>query len=307
MISNSMHTAASGLIAQRSIVDTISRNIANASTAGYKRVDTTTQDLGAPFLGVATQSHADNQPWVDRNLKSATQELGAAVATQSGQEQAANILSMSDVGAAYSAFSAASMNMQQFPTSPQYQQEFSSATTRLNTAINNTQTQVADMQRSYQNRAALSQVELDSLKSELSKISSRGIDDTNSTTVEQLRALTSQLRSDITSAAGADIFADPTTPADYQAVNNSNQVTGFPDQLGALITQVGAAAGVGIIDVKDSTSKYNAASDAWQKTYGVDIESETVKLLQAQRLYEANAKVLQASDTMLGTLFNAIG
>jgi flagellar hook-associated protein FlgK len=39
----------------------------------------------------------------------------------------------------------------------------------------------------------------------------------------------------------------------------------------------------------------------------VDISQETIKLLQSQRLYEANAKVLAASDSMIGTLLNVMG
>ena len=336
MISNSMSTAASGLMAQRDIVDAIGRNIANAATPGYRRVDVTTQDLGQPFSGVTTQKQTNNQPWVEQNLARSTQELGAVVAQQSGQDQAAGIISNSDVGAAFSAFSTASMNMQQFPASPQYQQEFSAATKRLDSAVESTQSQIVDLQRNYQTRSNLSQIELDSLKSELSKISSRGIDDTNSTMVEQLKqqiasltgtvagynqvinsitppllkqfkALTGQLREDIVQAAGTDIATAATADIDFQAINNSERVREFSDQFGALITRVGADAAMGLIELRDSTNKYNAASDEWQQAYGVDIAAETVKLLQAQRLYEANARVLQASDSMLGVLLNAVG
>jgi flagellar hook-associated protein 1 len=41
-----------------------------------------------------------------------------------------------------------------------------------------------------------------------------------------------------------------------------------------------------------------------QDTYGVDLEQELVKMMEYQRVYEANAKVIQTIDSMLGTLIN---
>ena len=72
-------------------------------------------------------------------------------------------------------------------------------------------------------------------------------------------------------------------------------------------TLIGSVSNKAMLDNKWSQNNFDQASKDYNSIYGVDLEKETVKLLEAQRLYEANSKVLQASDGMIGTLLDIMG
>lgn len=338
MISKSMTIGTSGLLAQKKLVDTISQNIANADVQGYKRQDAYTRSEATG--GVTVSVSAQDQPWVDRNLKDASQDLAYQTAVKEGLEAVDSAMSSSSVEDSYNAFLTASKNVQANPSSPQYLAEFNEAGKTFNSTTENATSSLTNVQRFYQNKISLSQIELDSLKQQLTEISKNGISDANSSDVQFIKQRittlsgsisgytevinsimppllntfkqnVSTVKNAVNESSGATMFSGDTwieqTSVNAQAINNDSRTTQFIDNLGALKTTVGSKVNAAVLGVGDATSKYNAANKQYQDAYGVDLEQETLKLLQAQRLYEANAKVIQAADSMLGTLLNAIG
>ncbi|CAB4129763.1 Flagellar basal-body/hook protein, C-terminal domain containing protein [uncultured Caudovirales phage] len=341
MISNSMSTAASGLFAQRSVVDTISKNIANVNSEGYKRLNATTQEIDGG-AGVTVTISQEDQPWVDRNLQNSSMDLASSVSVKDSIDRMDNLMFNSNVETSYSSFLTAAKNLQSFPESKQFLQEFNSAGSNLNDAINQTATGFVDLRNTIQNRVDLQQVQLDALKQQLTQISSQGAinnDNANQVSMIQQRiasltgsvtgynrflnsimppitkdftAITTDLKNTI-NAAGGQVMFDLTggwnnqTSVDNNSVVNNQKVLDFPDEIGRMKTLIGSVANKAILDNKWSQNNFDQASKDYNNIYGVDLEKETVKLLDAQRLYEANSKVLQASDGMIGTLLDIMG
>ena len=341
MISQAMSTAASGLFAQRTVVDTISKNIANVNSVGYKRLDASTTAIGNN-AGVAVKVTQEDQPWVDANLRSASSALSADVAVKDGVDRLDNLTFNSNVEPAYSAFLSSAKNLQSFPESKQFLQEFNSAGETLNSAINQTATGFGDLKKTIKNNVDLQQVQLDSLKQQLTQISSQGV--INNDNANQVNAIQQQIASLTGSVAGYNRFLNSIMPPitkDYTAITtdlkntinaaggqvmfdlaggwnnqtsvnnnsvvNNQRVLDFPDEFGRLKTLIGSTANASLLDRRWSQNNFDQASRDYDVIYGVDLENETVKLLDAQRLYEANAKVLQAADGMIGTLLNVVG
>ncbi len=335
-----MSTAASGLFAQRDVIDAISKNVANVNSEGYKRLETSTQaiDGGSNVQAVIRTNTA---PWVDNNLRIRGQELSTDVAVKDGVDRVDNLIMNSNVERAFSDFQTASKNLQAFPESKQYLQEFNSAGYGLNAAINQTANSFAELQAGVKQRMDLDQMRLDGLKQQLIQISSKGVvnsDNANQVSMIQQQiasltgsvegynrflnsivpplikdytTITGDLKDKINAAAGENLFVDGkwvnATAVKNIDINNDPKVLEFPDEVGRMKTLIGSLGNKSILDTKFSQNNFDQASRDFNREYGVDLEQQTVKLLQAQRLYEANAKVLQASDGMIGTLLNAIG
>ena len=154
MISNSMSTAASGLFAQRTIVDTISKNIANVNSEGYKRLNAQTYDIDNGS-GVRVEVSQEDQPWVDRNLRNSNMELSLNISVKDGIDRLDNLVFNSNVEETYSSFLNAAKNLQTFPESKQFLQEFNSAGSALNDAINQTAYGFTNLRNTLQNKIDL--------------------------------------------------------------------------------------------------------------------------------------------------------
>ena len=340
MISNSLSTAASGLFAQRDIVDAISKNIANAESRDYKRLETSTTSMDGG-RGVRAVVRENTAPWADAALKLRSAELSSDVSVKSGVEDLDNLIMNSNVESAFDAFQTASKNLQSFPESPQHLQEFNSAGYGLNAAMNQTARGFEDLQRGVKNKLDLDQMRLDGLRKQLSEISSRGVvnsDNANQVSMIQQQiasltgsvggynrllssivpslqkdytGITGDLRDKINEAAGEALFVAgewrDATAVKTIKINNDPAIIEFPDAVGRMKTLIGSTGNQALLDTKFSQNNFDQASRDYNQEYGVDLETETVKLLQAQRLYEANSRVVGASDRMIGTLLDMMG
>jgi flagellar hook-associated protein FlgK len=340
VISNSMSTAASGLFAQRDIIDAISKNVANVNSEGYKRLETSTQSIDGGS-NVQAVIRTNTAPWADNNLRIRGQELSADVAIKDGADRLDNLIMNSNVERAFSDFQTASKNLQAFPESKQYLQEFNSAGYGLNAAINQTANSFAELQSGVKQRMDLDQMRLDGLKAQLTEITSKGVvnsDNANQVSMIQQQiasltgsvqgynrflnsivpplikdytAITGDLKDKINAAAGENLFVDGkwvnATAVKNIDINNDPKVLEFPDEVGRMKTLIGSIGNKSLLDTKFSQNNFDQASKDFNTEYGVDLERETVKLLEAQRLYEANSRVVAASDRMIGTLLDIMG
>lgn len=105
------------------------------------------------------------------------------------------------------------------------------------------------------------------------------------------------------SLSGGD-FAYTSAPVAVGTANNVLNVKPLDSGIGTL-------AGTAALDAESAsnTADYQNTllenqKNAWQAQYGVDVDQETLKMKEAQRAYEANAKVIATADSMLGTLLS---
>ena len=340
MYPTSSRIAASGLFAHQSNLDTISRNIANKDVEGYKRLNSSFQTVPNNG-GVVHSASANDYPWVDRNLAEKSAELSRSTAIKEGMESLDNLIMNNAVEEAYSNFLNASKNLQAFPESQQYIQEFNSAGETLNGSINQTQEGFADIQRKVKNKIDLNKIELDSLKSQLTQISSKGVNESNSNDVQLLQqriasltgsvagynefinnispplvykfqGITKRLKEDVNNAGGQTMFSSDgkwnrQTLVNNDAINNTGSIIDFENAVGTLKTEIGALSNRALLDTRFQTNQHSQAMAEYDQAYGVNLEREIVNMMNAQRMYEANARVLKASDNMIGSLLNAIG
>jgi flagellar hook-associated protein FlgK len=336
----SSRIAVSGLFAQQNNLDTIAKNIANKDVEGYKRLNPSFKTM-PNNSGVEYSASANNYPWIDKNLSEKNAELSRVISVKDAVSEVDNLVMNNNVEETYSNFLNASKNLQSFPESQQHLQEFNSVGRALNDSIEQTRNAFNQIQRRTQNRIDLGKIELDSLKNQLSEISSKGINETNSNDVQLLQqriasltgsvagynefinniippltykfeGITKKLKDDINSMGGDAMFGAggnwrDQTGVNNLAINNSESIIDFRDTFGAFKTEVGALSNKSLLDTRFATNQQSQAVGEYDRAYEVNLESEIVNMMNAQRMYEANARVLKVGDNMIGSLLNAIG
>jgi flagellar hook-associated protein FlgK len=340
MYPTALNVAASGLIAQQNNLDTISKNIANKDVEGYKRLNHTFSTIPNNG-GVQYTASSNNYPWVDNNLAEKSTELSRQLSLQDGAESLDNLFMNNNVEEAYSSFMNASKNLQMFPESKQYLEEFNSTGKFLNDSINQMSEGLNGVQRNVKNKIELNKIELDSLKSQLTQISSRGINESNMNNVQLLQQRIAKLTGSISgynefinnivppitynykkatggllekiNESGKSVmfanneWVDQVAAVDNVAINNESRLINFGDEFGRMKVDVGVNSNTLLLGTKFARNQWEQAISDYDKAYGVNLEQEVVNMMQAQRMYEANTKVLKTADNMIGSLLNAIG
>lgn len=340
MISNSMNTAASGLMAQRRLIDTISQNIANADNPNYRRQDATVESVGSNSNGVRVSVATQDQPWLDRQLTRTTTELDRSQSVREIMDSVDSAVSRSGIDSTYSDFVNAARDLQQFPQDAVRLQNFNSAGTAFNSAINRTQSDLNDVAVGMQHKIKINQIELDGLKEQLSKIAVNGITNDNSGEVQKIQqrianltgtisgytevmnsimpplmakftVVTDAVKTNINTAGGVTMFQNgewrDQTQVRAGTIGNTSAVIDFGQQYASVKTLIGSVTSRARLEEQYAVQDREAAASQYADAYGVDLNTETIKLLQSQRLYEANARVLAASDRMIGTLLDIMG
>lgn len=335
----STRIAASGLFAQQSHIETISKNIANKDVEGYKRLNpdfSTVRYNG----GVSFTSSTGSYPWVDRNFAMKSADLARTTAANDGLKAVDNLISNINVEEAYNDFLTATKNLQTSPQSAIHLQELNSAGKSLGESISQAKAGLANLQRNIKNKTDLSRVQLDGYNNQLEKMLSAGVDETNANDVQLLRqkittlngelagykefttntlpalaskfsTITTALQTNINTSGKVQAFVDDQwgdqTSIDAFAINNNDAITNFKEDIGALKTQIGALTEQSNLDVAYETNQFAQATKEYDNVYGVNLEQETLNMLNAQKMFEANLKVIQTSDRMIGSLLDAIG
>ena len=74
--------------------------------------------------------------------------------------------------------------------------------------------------------------------------------------------------------------------------------------VGALATQAANQASLAKIVTAGNNSSLGATEAKQQRAEGVNVDAQTIEMINAQKAYQANAKLIQIADSMLGTLIN---
>jgi flagellar hook-associated protein FlgK len=80
----------------------------------------------------------------------------------------------------------------------------------------------------------------------------------------------------------------------------------FTGIIGSMKTDVGVLMVNADAKVKSSTSYMDTIKKSYDKTFGVDMVEESVKMMQMQQLYQANAMAIKVQDNLFQTTINLI-
>lgn len=335
-----INVAESGLRAQNQVLETAAKNIANADVPGYKRQETRLSEV-VNNGGVLGEVYTNSYPWVDKQMAFSSNELAQTSAVQESLDRYNSIISQGNVQQMYADFMDASARLGSFPESKQLQEDFNARGETLANGFKQFENALSELNQTTKNKIDLNQMQLDSLKNQLTQISSRGINQSNQGDVQfiqqQIATITGTIsgynefinnisppltykfneaidsvKKQTNEAATAPVFASDGRWAggsspDALAIANSEKLSQFKENFGAAQTAAGVATNTALLNTKFYTNQFDAASKDWNAAYGVNLERETVKIINAQRMYEANAKVIRAGDSMIGSLLNAIG
>jgi flagellar hook-associated protein FlgK len=339
MLSISSNTALTGINMTKKVIDMASNNISNADTVGYRKLTNNNYEL-APQSGsgggVDTFISRASDPIVDANLTRARYKLAEESALKEGTDAANIVATNTNVDGAYSALMNATKDLQLDPTNTALQSVFDAAGQDFSKAITLTQTGFTDIKASLSQKTALAQIELQGLQRKLTDLSASGSDGayveanyikdqittlqgtlsgyskamTQAVPVTQASFLsaTNAVTTDINTKAGS-ILINPDNTWNSNVFGNTNalansQISTFADAIGTAKAIAGSNANTSVLGVRYATADFTSASSAFDKTYGVDMASELMKLKQYQNLYDANMQVFAASNQMLGTLLN---
>lgn len=341
MLSIASNTALSGISMTKRVIDATSNNIANADTAGYRKLQNDNYEL-APMAGsgsgVDTFISRASDPSVDANLTRSRFKLAEETALQEGTNAANTVASNTNIDGAYAALMNATKDLQLDPTNTALQSVFDAAGQDFTKAMGITQQGFADIKTTLQQKSALANVELQGLQRKLTDLSASGSDGayveanyikSQITTLQgtlsgyskamtqavplaeaAFQTATDNVTADINTKAGVTLIGlnnswNAGLFGNTNALANSN-VTAFGDDVGMAKAIAGSNANTSLLGVRYATADYTSASAASDKVYGVDMATELVKLKQYQNLYDANMQVFATANNMLGTLLNVM-
>jgi flagellar hook-associated protein FlgK len=341
MLSISSSTALSGINMTKRVIDSISNNISNSDTTGYRKLTNDNYEL-APQAGsgggVDTFISRASDPIVDANLKKARFKVAEEVALQEGTDAANTVATNTNIDGAYTAFMNATKDLQLNPTNPALQSVFDATGQDFTKAIGLTKQGFANITATLTQKSALAQIELTGLQRKLTDLSASGSDGayvqanyikdqitalqgtlsgynkamTQNIPVTQaaFQTATDSVTADINTKAGVTLIGTGDTWnssvfGNTNALANST-VTTFADAVGTAKAMAGSDANTSLLGVRYATADFSSASSAYDKAYGVDMASELMKLKQYQNLYDANMQVFATANQMLGTLLNTM-
>ena len=101
----------------------------------------------------------------------------------------------------------------------------------------------------------------------------------------------------------------PTTPTNGNNANaifekGANDLRSVNDAVGVALAKLGTLISNSNSLAEGYQTGYDNALRDWNNKYGVNLDEEAVNTMKYQRMYEANAKVLQVADSMIGTLLS---
>ena len=340
MLSISSNISLTGISMTKRVIDSISNNIANADTEGYRKLVNDNYELSPGLhsgMGVDTFIARASDPILDANLRKARFKMAEEVALQEGADAANTVATNTNIDGAYTAFMNATKDLQFNPTSAALQTVFDSTGQDFTEAIQITEQGFSSVKSTLQYKSELAQIELTGLRQKLTDLSASTSDGAyieanyirdKITTIEgtisgykkamyqtipivesAFNTANDNVIADINMKNGAVLIDTTKTwinaPTDINTLANSD-IKLYGEDVGTAKATAGSYANTSLLGVRYATADFTSAKSSTDKAYNVDMTNELVKLKQYQNLYEANMQVLATSNQMLGTLLNIV-
>lgn len=308
----------------------VSQNISNAGTPGYRRVDIVTSEMnfsgpgGVPFApgGVSTSVRRNDQPWLDGRLQMATSQNAGALGYQNALADFAGAADTSWMEQSFSDFMATSQDALMNPTNSEVIARLQASLGGFVMSVNQFEERVnQSLDRLQQQQGFIAQeLSVDGLdparnlelQGELQGIS-RAMNGPIQDILSDINNILSAAESDINSAYGIDIVGrddnNGRMTSNFQEGGDFQGLTeygsqGFNTDLGATQSALGVALQSAQNNLRFASNERDAAMEAWDAAYGVDITQEAIKLREIEIYQQANAMVMRTASEMMGTVIN---
>lgn len=344
MLTGAINSAMTGVKTAQRVVDMSSNNIANADTEGYKRLENKNFEIpgltsvNAIGIGVGTNIESNKDPLLDGRMERAQVSLAEKVALKEASDQIAEVTTQSDLPESYANLMNSAKDLSFDKSNKVLQTYFNEAGKQFSAALKNTASKLEDVRQQLEYKISLHDQQIKALQEQLSTITRSAPNDRTSTSVnaltQQLSMLTgtvggyrkalAEVIPPVTAAytmATDSVKTDINTRFGKELIDSNNNWTSnagnisaladstlseFGQGFGSVQALAGGASQASKQELMYATEDYNNVQRSYTDAFGVDLSTETMRMMNYQKMYEANAKVLQVADQMLGTLIDLV-
>jgi flagellar hook-associated protein FlgK len=344
MLTGAINSALTGIKTAQRVVDMASNNIANIDTPGYKRLENSNfsipglSSVGAIGIGVGTIISATDNPYVENQMQRSQFQIAEKVALKEAADAIADVAKESDVATSYVAMTNAAKDLAFDKNNVALRTVFNATGKDFSAAIKNTSARLDTVSADLTNKISLNNIQIQALQAQLAEITKNAPSDSTPANVNYIQQQLSTLTGSISGYKEAlSKIIPPVTAAYTQAVDNvktdintrfgttlldsnnnwtsnagnitslaDSELSTFGNEFGSVQAEAGSASNSALIGLRYATEEYTASQTQYADTFGVNLTDETLKVMNYQKMYEANAKVFQVADSMLGTLIDIV-
>lgn len=293
-----------------------------------------------PFMpaGVDTKIASNDYPWLDNRIANAREAAAMADALKDGIDTIEKITSDSTLSESFTKFMNASQDMMANQGDPVLKEAWNLAGEEFTTNLNRIDKAFEDASADIMSKLDFNQIQLETIQKQIQSLAGRpntedvvaemnflkqqlaqttgtiaGYNKVLNSIIPPVTGMYNTAKQEVIQGAnttyGQELISDgyawnrPSTMGDIVALTEFGSQK-FNKDMGKISTVVGSMQSVAGTDGLFATNGLEAANKEYDAAYGVDMTDQATKLLQYQRIYEANTKVIQAADNMIGTLLD---
>lgn len=333
------YAALSGLQAADKAMQGVAHNFANVDTEGYHKVEAIFKELG-PFptvAGVKVDNVRAENKLLDNAMQSAVLDKEKAD-TYNNALKALDTLPSDTLESTYTELMASSQQLLRIPDNVVAQQDFNDKVESFQNAVNQYQDRLNSVKADTSARMEIANTQVTAIQEQLRAAVKNGLaseDDVNALKTQLMRAsgsldayrkvlseiippvelafagATKFVQDSMNTLSGQTIFNGDSTVnkiTDFSTFNEINlpewDSQSYVSELGRIQTWLGNQGQMANNSATIAGNTFNSVSQQYADAFGVDPVEQQVRMMQYQRMYEANAQVIKTQDEMIGTLLN---
>lgn len=293
-----------------------------------------------PFMpgGVEVNINKASDPVLENRYSKALGEAAYTEAYKEGTTLIQDTINTKDVGQSFSDFMNASQDLNVNNNDPVLKEAWSNAGKVLQEQLSKMDDGFTSVTNTITHKIDLTQIELTDIQAQMSKLTAGPH---TPETIEQLNSMSNQvlmlsnsikgyndilngvippLSSAFTTAKknatdginnnyGQSIIDNTSFNFDPNNMGNVLKLTEFGSQrfntdMGVMSTMIGSKVNSAAMIDNARQTELHSVQKEFHERLGVDIENETINAVKYQRYYEANAKMLQVQDNVIGSLLS---
>lgn len=293
-----------------------------------------------PFMpgGVEVNINKASDPILENRYSKALGEAAYTDAYKEGTTLIQDTINTKDVEKSFSDFMSASQDLNINNNDPVLKEAWSDAGKVLQEQLSKMDDSFTSVTNTITHKIDLTQIELTDIQAQMSKLTAgpltpetienlnsmanqvlmlsnsiKGYNDILNGVIPPLSAAFTKAKNNaidgINNNYGQTIIDDTGFNFDTTSMGNVTKLTEFGSQqfntdMGVLSTMIGSKVNSASMIDNATQSTLHLVQKEFHDQLGVDITKETINAAQYQRYYEANAKMLQVQDNVIGALLN---